>query len=76
MRAISQSGLNPANCRLLDAGEARMTMAGDGSHALLVLGFESVDHPVDGLMERALAGMCRARRAPCPSATIVPVVMP
>jgi alkyldihydroxyacetonephosphate synthase len=54
VRAISQSGLNPANCRLLDAGEARMTMAGDGSHALLVLGFESTDHPVDRPMERAL----------------------
>jgi alkyldihydroxyacetonephosphate synthase len=54
VRALSQSGLNPANCRLLDAGEARMTMAGDGSRALLVLGFESTDHPVDGPMERAL----------------------
>ncbi len=54
VRAISQSGLNPANCRLLDPGEARMTMAGDGSHALLVLGFESADHPVDGPMGRAL----------------------
>jgi alkyldihydroxyacetonephosphate synthase len=29
-------------------------MAGDGSHALLVLGFESVDHPVDASMTRAL----------------------
>jgi alkyldihydroxyacetonephosphate synthase len=55
VRAISQSGLNPANCRLIDAREARMTMAADGSHALLVLGFESTDHPVDGAMERALA---------------------
>jgi alkyldihydroxyacetonephosphate synthase len=54
VRAISQSGLNPANCRLIDAREARMTMAGDGSHALLVLGFESSDHPLDGAMERAL----------------------
>jgi alkyldihydroxyacetonephosphate synthase len=54
VRAISQSGLNPANCRLIDAREARTTMAGDGSHALLVLGFESTDHPVDGSMERAL----------------------
>jgi alkyldihydroxyacetonephosphate synthase len=54
VRAISQSGLNPANCRLIDAREARMTMAGDGSHALLVLGFESIDHPVDGAIERAL----------------------
>jgi alkyldihydroxyacetonephosphate synthase len=54
VRAISQSGLNPANCRLIDAAEARMTMAGDGSHALLVLGCESPDHPVDSEMERAL----------------------
>jgi alkyldihydroxyacetonephosphate synthase len=54
VRAISQAGLHPSNCRLLDAGEARMTMAGDGSHALLVLGFESTDHPVDAAMTRAL----------------------
>ena len=55
VRAISQSALNPSNCRLLDAGEAELTMAGDGSHALLVLGFESTDHPVEGSLERALA---------------------
>ena len=55
VRELSQSGLNPSNCRLLDAGEAGLTMAGDGSHALLVLGFESTDHPVDGALERALA---------------------
>ncbi|HWX45129.1 MAG TPA: FAD-binding oxidoreductase [Solirubrobacteraceae bacterium] len=54
VRALSQSGLNPANCRLIDGREARMTMAGDGSFALLVLGFESADHAVDGAMERAL----------------------
>jgi alkyldihydroxyacetonephosphate synthase len=54
VRAISQSGLHPSNCRLLDAGEAGLTMAADGSHALLVLGFESTDHPVDVAMERAL----------------------
>ncbi len=54
VRAISQSGLNPANCRLIDAREAHMTMAGDGSHALLVLGFESTDHAVDPAMARAL----------------------
>jgi alkyldihydroxyacetonephosphate synthase len=55
VRAISQAGLFPANCRLIDAAEARMTMAGDGSTSLLVLGFESADHPVDEAMERALA---------------------
>jgi alkyldihydroxyacetonephosphate synthase len=59
VREIAQSGLHPSNCRLLDAGEARLTMAGDGSHALLVLGFESSDHPVDVSMERALE-LCRS----------------
>ena len=62
VRAISQSGLHPSNCRLLDAGEAELTMAGDGSHALLVLGFESTDHPVDGALERALDDLRGARR--------------
>jgi alkyldihydroxyacetonephosphate synthase len=59
VRAISQSGLDPANCRLIDAREARVTMAGDGTHDLLVLGFESTDHAVDAAMERALA-ICAA----------------
>jgi len=54
VRAISQAGLHPSNCRLLDAGEAALTLAGDGSHALLVLGFESADHPVEPAMARAL----------------------
>jgi alkyldihydroxyacetonephosphate synthase len=30
-------------------------MSGDGTFALLVLGFESSDHPVEQLMDRALA---------------------
>jgi alkyldihydroxyacetonephosphate synthase len=55
VRALGQSGLHPSNCRLVDAEEARFTMAGDGSAALLILGFESVDHPVEGSMGRALA---------------------
>jgi alkyldihydroxyacetonephosphate synthase len=54
VREIAQSGLHPSNCRLLDAGEAQLTAAGDGSHALLVLGFESTDHPVDAALDRAL----------------------
>ena len=58
VRELSQSGLNPANCRLIDQREAKMTMVGDGGSALLVMGFESTDHPVDAPMERALA-ICR-----------------
>jgi alkyldihydroxyacetonephosphate synthase len=55
VRALSQSALHPSNCRLIDPSEARLTMAGDGSFALLVLGFESSDHPVGFQMDRALA---------------------
>jgi alkyldihydroxyacetonephosphate synthase len=76
VRAISQSGLHPANCRLLDRGEAKLTMAGDGQHALLVLGFESADHPVQESMARALAlcaehgGAVPERRARAPAADV------
>jgi len=52
-RAIAQSGLWPSNCRLLDAGEAMMTGAGSGDAHLLLIGFESADHPVDVSMQRA-----------------------
>jgi len=54
VREISQSGLHPSNCRLLDATEAGMTGAGSGEKSLLVLGFESAHHPVDGPMDLAL----------------------
>ena len=30
VRALSQSGLHPSNCRLIDPSEARLTLAGDG----------------------------------------------
>jgi len=58
VRALSQSGLYPTNCRLLDPGEAALTGAAPEGKALLVLGFESADHPVDAWMERALE-LCR-----------------
>jgi alkyldihydroxyacetonephosphate synthase len=58
VRELSQSGLHPVNCRLIDPREARLTMAGDGSFALLLLGFESADHAVDPAMQRALE-ICR-----------------
>jgi alkyldihydroxyacetonephosphate synthase len=54
IREISQSGLYPSNCRLLDALEAGTTGAGSGEKNLLVLGFESAHHPVDGPMAQAL----------------------
>jgi alkyldihydroxyacetonephosphate synthase len=54
VRAISQSGLNPANCRLLDALEAETTGAGSGEKSLLVLGFESAHLPVEDQMAIAV----------------------
>jgi alkyldihydroxyacetonephosphate synthase len=54
VRALSQSGLHPANCRLIDPLEARVTGAGDSDRALLVLGFESAEHDVDPWMSLAL----------------------
>ena len=53
-RALAQSGLHPSNCRLLDEGEAAFTGASATGNAVLVLGFESADHPLDAWMERAL----------------------
>jgi len=53
-RALAQSGLHPANCRALDPLEAATTGAGDGSASLVLLAFESADHPVDAWMARGL----------------------
>jgi alkyldihydroxyacetonephosphate synthase len=58
VRALAQSELEPANCRLIDALEAAQYGAGDGGEALLTLGFESADHPVDAWLARALE-ICR-----------------
>ncbi len=54
VRTISQAGLFPANCRLLDEGEAFNSGAGTGDEAVLMLAFESADHPLDPWMKRAL----------------------
>jgi alkyldihydroxyacetonephosphate synthase len=54
VRGISQTGLFPTNCRLLDPTEAMMNNVGDGSNAVLVLAFESADHPLDAWIARAL----------------------
>jgi len=53
-RLIAQAGLSPSNCRVLDQREAMINrVATDGSHVLL-LGFESADHPLEPWMDRAL----------------------
>jgi len=54
VRAVAQAGLYPANCRLLDPGEAETAGAGSGDESVLLLAFESADHPLDAWMARAL----------------------
>jgi alkyldihydroxyacetonephosphate synthase len=56
VRSLSQSALYPANCRLLDPMEAFIN-AGSNS-TVLVLGFESADHPITTSMDRAVE-LCR-----------------
>ena len=57
IRAVGQAGLYPTNLRLVDSEEARLAGAGDGGFHLVVLAFESADHPVEPWMTRALECM-------------------
>lgn len=54
VRAIAQSGLAPANCRLLDPGEAALSGAARDGSSVLVLGFESAVLPVGTDLAHAL----------------------
>jgi alkyldihydroxyacetonephosphate synthase len=54
-RALSQSGLFPSNCRLLDEKESLLHRVSEDGKAILLLAFESADHPVEPWMERALS---------------------
>ena len=67
MRAVAQAGLYPSNCRILDPQEAFNTGAADGSFAIMVLAFESGDHPLDAWMARALECCADHRGTPEPA---------
>ncbi len=58
VRSIVQAGFTPANCRLLDPGEAAMAGANQQGEWVLVLGEESAHHPVDD----ALGALVEAAR--------------
>ena len=58
VRGITQAGLYPANCRLLEAREALPDIPWRAKRRVLVLTFESADHPLDAWMARALE-ICR-----------------
>ncbi|HET9874413.1 MAG TPA: FAD-binding oxidoreductase, partial [Mycobacterium sp.] len=53
-RTLAQSGLLPTNCRLLDPMEAMLNAGTTTTGGVLVLGFESADHPVEPWMARAV----------------------
>jgi alkyldihydroxyacetonephosphate synthase len=55
VRAVAQSGLYPANCRLLDPGEAALSGAAGGGEWVLVLGVESAHHPVEATLDQLVA---------------------
>ncbi|MGH3469395.1 MAG: FAD-binding oxidoreductase, partial [Thermocrispum sp.] len=67
VRAIAQSGLYPANCRLLDPGEAGLSGAARDGSSVLVLGFESAEHPVDDGLAAALDLARQHGGTPAPS---------
>jgi alkyldihydroxyacetonephosphate synthase len=54
-RAISQSGLYPSNCRLLDPREAMLHGVPADGGAVLLLAFESADQSMRAWIDRALA---------------------
>lgn len=53
-RAVAQAGLHPSNCRLLDPAEALVNAGTAVAGGVLVLAFESADHPIDAWLDRAL----------------------
>ena len=53
-RHIVQAKLWPANCRVLDPGEAATAAGLDGKQSLLVLGFESAELPQGDLLRAAI----------------------
>src|SRR5580700_9185665 len=54
VRAASQAGLYPSNLRVIDNVEAGAYGVNAYEESLLVLAFESADHPVDAWMARAV----------------------
>jgi alkyldihydroxyacetonephosphate synthase len=70
VRALAQSGLFPSNCRLLDPMEALLNGAGGGDRAMLLVAFESADHPVEERIRRA-AELCRDHGAEVPESALV-----
>jgi len=54
VRAVSQAGLYPSNLRVIDNEEAGIYGINDYEESLLILSFESADHPLEAWMARAV----------------------
>lgn len=54
VRAVGQSGLYPSNLRIIDNQEAGIYGVNDFEESILILAFESADHPVDAWAKRAI----------------------
>ncbi|MGA8444755.1 MAG: FAD-binding oxidoreductase [Roseiarcus sp.] len=54
VRAVGQAGLYPSNLRVIDNDEAGAYGVNAYEESLLVLAFESADHPLDAWMARAV----------------------
>ncbi len=54
LRDLAQSGLHPSNCRVLDPNEGQLHQVVGEAKAVLLLAFESTDHPVVDALKRAL----------------------
>jgi len=54
-RALAQSGLFPANARLVERDEAFFMGAGDGESDVLLLGFESADFSQEDKLKQAVS---------------------
>jgi alkyldihydroxyacetonephosphate synthase len=59
VRALLQAGIEPATCRLVDGAEAALTGTLAGGEAVLVLGFESAQLPLEAELEAAVQ-LCAA----------------
>jgi alkyldihydroxyacetonephosphate synthase len=64
-RGVAQAGLYPSNARLLDALEATLNGVPVEGGAVLLLGFESSDHPLEAWITRAVA-IAEAAGGRCP----------
>jgi alkyldihydroxyacetonephosphate synthase len=54
VRAVAQAGLYPSNLRVIDNDEAGTYGVNQGEESVLVLAFESADHPIGAWMARAV----------------------